>query len=52
MDTATNILEVILDRSPFYIVTVFLICILLGLFAVSKKILDRKGAIGASIIGG
>ncbi|MDP6154668.1 MAG: DUF92 domain-containing protein [Candidatus Thermoplasmatota archaeon] len=52
MDAATNLVEVILYRSPFYIVTVFLICILLGLFAVSKKILDRRGAIGASIIGG
>ena len=50
MAIPTTLLEAIVEKEAFYILATILVCILLGFFAVSEKILDRKGAICASII--
>ena len=44
-------MELVIDHGAFHIVMALIICLLLGLFAVLGKVLDRKGAIAASVVG-
>jgi len=51
MSVSKNILEGLFCQGLESVAVIILLCILLGLFAVRLKILDRSGSIAASVIG-
>ena len=51
MTRPENLAEVVSQANPFVMTLIVLVCILMGLLAVSQRILDKKGAFAASIIG-
>ncbi len=51
MGDPSNLVELLNFHGAFHVTLALIICLLLGMFAVVGKILDRKGAVAASVIG-